>query len=411
MLTASNGDVVDRDDAPIDTQRIQAAIDGCPSGSGVELRRTAGRDAFVSAPLELRAGVTLVIAAGATLYASRNPRDYDVEPVTCGRVDRDGHGCRPLIHVAGHDTAIMGDGAIDGRGGAMLLGGNGSWWDLAQEAKRTGGSQSVPRLIVADHADNFVLYRITLRNSPNFHVLVSRTNGFTAWGVTIDAPRTARNTDGIDPSSSTDVSILYSRIRCGDDNVAIKAPAGGSASHITIAHDRFYSGHGMSIGSETAGGVDAVDVRDLTIDGADNGLRIKSNATRGGLVHDIVYTDICIRDVTNPLVIDSFYDRVTTGSLVPRFEAVQFHDVHIAGGGVVTIAGTDTAHAARLIFDGVLFDGSTTLHASHAHIDRQGGGTNLPIDGADVTLSGRSEARPLTNCAGRFVPFEQGVPR
>jgi hypothetical protein len=31
---------------------------------------------------------------------------------------------------------------------------------------------------------------------------------------------------------------------------------------------------------------------DLSIDGADNGLRIKSNNTRGGIVRDVVYSDI-----------------------------------------------------------------------------------------------------------------------
>ena len=38
----------------------------------------------------------------------------------------------------------------------------------------------------------------------------------------------------------------------------------------------------MSIGSNTNGGVRAVRVTDLTIDGADNGLRIKSDRSRGG---------------------------------------------------------------------------------------------------------------------------------
>ena len=231
----------------------------------------------------------------------------------------------------------------------------------------------------------------------------------------VDAPRTARNTDGIDPSSSSDVSILYSRIRCGDDNVAIKAPAAGPASHMTIAHNHFHSGHGMSIGSETAGCVDAVAVRDLTIDGADNGLRIKSNATRGGLVRDIVYDDVCIRGVKHPLVVDSFYDRISAGSLVPRFEAVRFHDVRIAGGGAVTIAGADAAHAARLIFDGVLFDGPMKMDASHARIELDGAGATLPVnipaEDADVTVTGRSDGRTVSSCVARFVPFDQGVPR
>ena len=54
------------------------------------------------------------------------------------------------------------------------------------------------------------MYRITLHNSPNFHVSVGQTNGFTAWGVhlltPVDKKLDARNTDGIDPSGSTNVT-------------------------------------------------------------------------------------------------------------------------------------------------------------------------------------------------------------
>jgi polygalacturonase len=316
--------------APADTARIQSAIDACAAGTAVELRADATHRLFLSGPIELRSGITLLVSAGAMLLASRDPRDYDVRPGSCGTVDAHGGGCRPLIRVAeAHDAAIMGDGVIDGRGGATLVGMHVSWWDLAQDAKVRKLTQNVPRLVAADRADNFVLYRITLRNSPNFHVIVGRTHGFTAWGVHIDAPKSARNTDGIDPSSSTDVSIVHSFIRCGDDNVAIKAGANGPATHMTIAHNHFYSGHGMSIGSETNGGVSDIDVQDLTIEGADNGLRIKSNPTRGGLVTRVRYRDVCLRDVRNPFVLDREYDGVKTGPLPPRYEDVRYEDVRI----------------------------------------------------------------------------------
>lgn len=317
-------------DAPADTARIQAAIDACTPDAAVELRTDPTHHEFFAGPIELRRGITLLVSSGAVLIASRNPRDYDVRPGSCGTVDERGGGCRPLIHVVdAPDAAVMGDGAIDGRGGATLVGQRESWWDLARQAKVRKLRQNVPRLIVADRADNFVLYRITLRNSPNFHVIVSRTHGFTAWGVRIDAPATARNTDGIDPSSSDDVTIVQSYIRCGDDHVAIKAGGNGRAAHMTIAHNHFYSGHGMSIGSETNGGVSAIAIEDLTIDGADNGLRIKSNRTRGGLVEHVVYRDVCLRNVKNPIVLDREYDGGRTGPLEPRYEDIRYEQVDV----------------------------------------------------------------------------------
>ncbi len=60
---------------------------------------------------------------------------------------------------------------------------------------------------------------------------------------------------------------------------------------MSVIHNHFYWGHGMSIGSETNGGVSKIRVSDLSLDGPDNGIRIKSNGSRGGLVHDVVYDD------------------------------------------------------------------------------------------------------------------------
>ena len=150
----------------------------------------------------------------------------------------------------------MGEGSIDARGGATLLGQNVTWWDLAHEAKVKDQQQSVPAMIALRHVDNFTLYNITLRNSPGFHVSVNQTDGFTAWGVKIMTPKTARNTDGIDPGSSRNITIAYSYIHTGDDDVCLKPSGAGPVSNMSVLHDHFYTGHGMSIGSGTYGGVD-----------------------------------------------------------------------------------------------------------------------------------------------------------
>src|SRR5207253_1280471 len=106
------------DETKLDTTRIQAAIDGCAAGHAVELKSDSGHDAFLSGPLQLRSGVTLLVAASTTLFASLNPRDYDARPGACGVISQGGGGCRPLISGARVEGAgVMGDGVIDGRGG------------------------------------------------------------------------------------------------------------------------------------------------------------------------------------------------------------------------------------------------------------------------------------------------------
>jgi polygalacturonase len=397
------------DDGHPDTARIQSALDHCTPGHAVELKPEAAAAAFVTGPLQLRAGVTLLIDAKATLYASRNPRDYDVTPGSCGIVNQAGHGCKPIISgVNVAHAGVMGDGVIDGRGGEKLTGQDVSWWDLAQEAKVKNQNQNCPRILILSHADDFTLYRITLRNSPNFHVSYSNGNGFTAWGVIISSPKNSRNTDGIDPGNSTNVTITHCFISAGDDNVAIKAGHGAPTTHMTIAHNHFYSGHGMSIGSETDGGASAIRVTDLSIDGADNGIRIKSNSSRGGLVQDVVYDDVCIRNTKNPIYMDSNYSYFGEArDKLPMFSNITLRNVRIAGAGKITLDGFDPAHRLGMQFDNVFLDNpkDVKLVGTHAALSLGPGPVNLRPSGDDVSVAGNPGTGVPNACEGKFVPF------
>ena len=408
-LTATGGVLAVEDESKLDTEKIQHAIDSCSTGHAVELKAADGKNAFLSGPIELRKGVTLLIDRGATLYASRDPKLYETSPGSCGIVNQERNGCKPLIsvkHVSG--TGVMGDGVIDGRGGAKLLGKDVTWWDLAEQA-RPDGHQQVPRILVADYADNFTLYRITLKNSPNFHVVYNHGDGFTVWGVKVDTPkRGARNTDGIDPGGSRNITITHSFIRAGDDNVAIKG--GNTISNMTVIHNHFYWGHGMSIGSETNGGVSKIRVTDLSLDGPDNGIRIKSNGSRGGLVHDVVYDDVCIRNSPNPITMDTGYTAAGTlkGNSPPTYRDVTLHNVRISAGGKFSFNGYDHDHRIAAILDGVLTtdSGPYSYSLQHADITLGPGPVNLGFPaGMDATVQGTPGQGSAGSCAEKFVAF------
>jgi polygalacturonase len=407
-LTAVDGNktLAAADETKLDTLRIQKAIDNCANGQAVELAPDGAHNAFLSGPLDLHPGVTLRIGAKAILFGSRNPADYEVRPGSCGVVDQRGHGCKALINGDRADhSAVMGDGTIDGRGWAKITGKNVSWWDLAEQA-RAGGSQNCPRLIVVSHSDDFTLYRVTLKNSGNFHVVYSAGSGFTAWGVIIDTPKNARNTDGIDPSAATNVTITHCFIHTGDDNVAIKA--GGRCSHMTIAHNHFYAGHGMSIGSETNGGADTIRVSDLSIDGADNGIRIKSNSSRGGLVHDVVYEDVCIRDTRYPIYMDSDYQHYgKSGDKLPEFTGIVLRNVRVLSGGRITLQGYDEKRRLGMTFDNVYFDRpqDTIILAEHADLTFGPGNVNVRPSGIDVFVKGAPTTGTPNACNEKFVPL------
>jgi polygalacturonase len=407
------------DERKLDTQRIQKAIDNCGSGKAVVLAASGADSAFLSGPIELKAGVALVVGRGAILFASRDPGEYDIKPGVCGTVDLSGKGCRPFITASrANGASLMGPGTVDGRGWAKLLGKDVTWWELAEQARAdTKLHQNNPRLVHFTRSDDITLYDITLRNSAMFHVMFERGNGFTAWGVVIDTPADARNTDGIDPSSSTNVTITNSWIRTGDDNVAIKAGSGGPASNITISDSHFYTGHGMSIGSETSGGVRNVLVINLTIDGADNGLRIKSNAARGGQVENVLYAGVCMRDVKNPVYMDTHYtaSAQTEGALVPVFRNVALHGVRVLGGGRVTLDGYDASHRLGIAFANVVFDSASRIQVQASNADIEVGDlVNLRFAGKGVRIiekpTKRIDGVTPFGCAGSFPPMVHGTP-
>jgi polygalacturonase len=406
------------DESRLDTARLQQGIDACGEGHALELATDGAANGFLSGPLQLKPGVTLLIDKGVTVFGSRNPQDYELAPGSCG-VNSPVTGCRPLIagKYASH-AGIMGEGTIDGRGGSRMLAESPegmkelahSWWDLAEIA-RTADHQQVPRLIVLDHCDDFTLYRITLKNAAFFHVTYSNGDGFTVWGLKIDTPHTARNTDGVDPGASRNITVTQSYIRTGDDNIAIKGGS-GPVKNMTVAHNHFYWGHGMSIGSETQAGVSALRVTDLSLDGTDAGVRIKSQQAYGGLVDDAVYDDLCIRNSRSPIQLDTNYQaNPKPGSgHIPVYEGIVLRDVRISGGGKIQLLGFDETHRIGIQLDGVVVTDPAAKYsyvANHADITLGPGPVNFQLRGTDSTERGKAGKGTLAPCTDKFVPFPE----
>jgi polygalacturonase len=446
QLRASGDKLAEADEGKLDTARIQSALDKCKPGMAVELKPADGNNAFLSGPLEMRTGVTLLIDEGVTLFGSRDPALYEVKtegatPGLCGTIATGAPptvfpapqrpaargGCRPFISINdAKDVGIMGDGVIDGRGYAKLLGKDYSWWEMARKAEPKNERYFTTRMIVASHADGLVLYRITLHNSTNFHVSVNQTNGFTAWGVHLLTPTTkgmdARNTDGIDPGSSTNVTVAHSWIDNGDDNIAIKT----GTTHMSVLDNHFYSGHGMSIGSETYSGDSFLLVDGLTEDHTTSGIRIKSNVTRGGPVHDLTYQNICMRGVKNPIAISPYYTNQTTegfedpkytGDRIPDYKAITIRNVIDTTPGDVLIAGLNDEHRTEVTLDGVRIDGITPaqVHGHFATVTLGPLGTNLDFSATDIkvvrakpasTSSDAAAKEAAFSCDGKFVPMQ-----
>ncbi|WP_166303978.1 glycoside hydrolase family 28 protein [Bradyrhizobium sp. 2S1] len=360
-----------------DTARLQDAIDHCPAGAAVYL----GRGQYFSGPLGMKSGVTLWIGRGATLVAMAEPALYDKGRRHCGRIAGKGDGCRPFISFSKtRGGGIYGDGTIDGQGGAAMAGSTETWWQLARRAQTESGNQNAPRLIQIDQAQDITFYGVTLRNAPNFHVVMNRVEGATFWGLTIDAPAEARNTDGIDPGASQDVTITRSFIRTGDDNVAIKAGDNGPSRHISIVDNYFGWGHGMSIGSEVNSGASDILVRDLTLDGTTFGLRIKSDVSRGGLVERVTYENVCLRGNRWPIAFDTKYNPHARGFSIPVYRRIALR--HVRGdNGTLLMRGVDGKHALDVTLEDVRFAESATWRLENANVTADHSAVSPPLPG------------------------------
>lgn len=417
-LHATDNALAAADESRLDTRRIQSALDHCHSGKAVELAASGEENSFLSGPLELREGVTLLIDKGVTLYASRNPRDFDTTPGTCGISGPESRPCKPLISIMNvSNAAVMGDGTIDGRGDRGVLGESYTWWQQSRAAEPTNARYSAPRLIIANHADGLILYNIRLHNSPNFHVAVNNTNGFTVWGVHLLTPTVlgtdARNTDGIDPGNSENITITKSWIENGDDNIAIKA----NVHHMSVIDNHFYIGHGMSMGSEARDESDIL-VDTLTLDHTSSGIRIKSNVQRGGVVRNITYRNICMQGVAVPISISPFYNGMTTdgiqdlgmkGDRTPDYKGITFENILSLTPGVAQVAGLNAQHLTEITLNGVEIRGiqPDQVRAQFAKITVGPKGANFTFTGNDVATTPPNVPLKMPfSCANKLVPYQ-----
>ena len=272
------------DAATDDASAIQSAIDACAKAGGGVVVLPKGN--FLSGPIRLASHINLRVERGATLQM------LPMEKYPGGTES-------PANFISGanlQDVAISGEGTIDGQGAP--------WWPFAKQkdVKR-------PIMIALNGCDRVLIERITLRNSPMFHIAVGgSSSNVTVSGVTIRAPRSddpvtpSHNTDACDVSG-TNILVKDCDVSVGDDNFT----CGSNTSNVVIARCTYGSGHGLSIGSYTRGGVSNFTVTDCTFNGTECGIRIKSDRDRGGVVSNLTFRNLRMKDVRFPILIYGTY--------------------------------------------------------------------------------------------------------
>src|SRR5260370_37856598 len=141
------------------------------------------------------------------------------------------------------------------------------------------------------------------------------------------------------------------------------------------------------------------------MDGADNGIRIKSDRSRGGLVQDVSYENVCMRNVQNPIVLTSMYTTFD-GNKLPDYRDILLKDVHSVTPGWPTFLGLDAQHPIRVSLENVTVDGVRQGHDVAANSVVRMTGGNLALEGSGMAVTQEEGGAPL-NCDGRFGPYPE----
>lgn len=397
------------DGITLNTQALNALIAKTSKNGGGTVYFPAGK--YLTGALELHGNITLWLEAGAELLGSTNPDDY---PDTLTRQEGiECWGFAPLIRSTGvKNVAIRGRGSINGQGETWWK--RGFWFrddpssktQLTEREKRfkelnrdKGGKVFVrPSLLEFYACENVLLEGVTLLNSPMWTVHPVYCDNVTIEGITILNPATSKNTDGIDPDSSRNVRIANCHISVGDDCIAIKSGRGADgrrvarpSENITIANCTMLSGHGgVVIGSEMSGGVRNVVVSHCVFDGTKRGIRIKAPRGRGGVVENILFNGIVMRNIgETAIVVDMLYGVQTLAPSSPDETTPIVRGIRIAN---TLVAQAQEALRIAALPESPLLD----FHLSGVSVQAKTGGQVQHVRGLTVSDTRLAGFEPAT---------------
>ena len=301
-----------------DTTFIQAAIMSCPKQSRILIPK----GIYKIRSLFLKDDIRIELAEGAVLSAYTDRTLFPIlQDVIQSYDEKEEYNLgtwegNPLPMFAGIVTGIgvknveiYGQGMIEGNAGKE----EGNWWyqpKIMNIAFR-------PRMLYLNHCENVTVQGIQVQNSPSWNIHPYFSDHLKFLDLKILNPKDSPNTDGLDPESCCDVELAGIYFSLGDDCVAVKsgkiymgAKYKKPSEDILIHQCCMRDGHGsITIGSEMAGGVKRLTVKDCLFLHTDRGLRIKTRRGRGkdAIIEDIVFENIHMDHVMTPFVINSFY--------------------------------------------------------------------------------------------------------
>lgn len=330
-------------------EAINKAIDACSKEGGGRVVVPAGE--FLTGAIALKSNVNLHVSKGATLKFSMDPKAY--MPIVHTRWEgMELMHLSPFIYAYEQtNIAITGEGTLDGQGksffwkwhGNPRYGGDPNV--ISQRAARArlyemmdtnvpvaerifGGPKDYlrPQFIQPYKCKNVLIEGVKIVDSPMWevHPVLCENVIVRKLHIASHGP----NNDGCDPESCKDVLIDECFFDTGDDCIAIKSGRNNDGrrlatptENVIVRNCTMKDGHGgVTIGSEISGGVRNVFAENCQMDSPnlDHALRVKNNASRGGLLENFYFRNITVGQVAHALItIDFNYEEGAKGGYKP----------------------------------------------------------------------------------------------
>ena len=329
------------------TAAFAEAIAACSQAGGGRVVVPAGN--FSSGAIHLLSNVDLHLQKNAVIKFSTDPKKF--LPVVFSRDVAEMMNYSPFIYAFEQtNIAITGEGTLDGQASKSV------WMDWVKKAKTDAdlltqwGDKEIPvaqRVLGDGHfirpnfvepvrCQNVLIEGIHVIDSPMWELHPLYCTNVTVRGVTIVSH--GKNNDGCDPDSCTDVLIKNCDFSTGDDCIAVKSGRDHDGRRVNIPSQNiviqncvFRQGHGgVTLGSETAGGLKNVFAEDCEFDSPDldQAMRFKTNPSRGGYIEDIYIRNCTVKVSRFGIYITMRYggSGASDGDAMPRVDKIDIRD-------------------------------------------------------------------------------------
>ena len=347
------------------TEAFRKAIEACSEAGGGTVLVPEGK--WLTGSIHFKSNVNLHLSKGAELHFSDDPNDY--LPVVFTRwAGTEVYNYSPLIYANNcKNIAITGTGKLFGHGE--------KWWswlwigeatirnvyknqvlkDVPPEQRIYGTPEAGvrPQFINPVNCKNVLFEDFTISTPGPFmtfdityceNVIIRGLHVNTFGGI---------NTDGINLNSTKNALIEHCVISAGDDGICLKSGinedgwrVGRATENVVIRNITDFKSHcGVAIGSDMSGDVRNVYIHDCQFYGSVKGFRIKSNASRGGIVENIYYENIKMENILREaILIETDYGSFMAsenGKAYPVFRNLNYKNIICNNAGeAVSMQGT-----------------------------------------------------------------------